>query len=291
MFFLRKKRNLYIHIGHGKTGTTSIQNYLLQNSLNEDCRYLYPKTCRTGSGHHQIYTSEKSRLRQLLEEIDASVKRNIIISSESGLPNMRNFIGEEGYKIDFFKTISKRFNTKIIYYVRNHFDILESAFFQYMESEEPVFYRSILEDNYSNEEMSHTLRNVFFPKEKKSESWIHNIPTRQFDYYANIEYFWRQLFGKNNILTKVYDKQHLLHDDIVQDFINFVDRKNHFLDQTPEQVYYENKTMMYEKNLHGYLLTDEIRDLIRQVFTHSNISYANTYLDDCNADLLLQGFR
>ena len=89
MFFFKiKKKNVYIHIGHSKTGTTSLQKFLSKESKSENSNFLYPKTTLINDGHHLLFKSNQETLHTLFKEIKDSCKKNIIISSECGLPNM-----------------------------------------------------------------------------------------------------------------------------------------------------------------------------------------------------------
>ncbi len=279
---------MYIHIGHAKTGTSSIQKFLLEQSKKKECHFLYPETTRIADGHHLLFKSDEKTLDKLLEEITSTTKKNIIISSESGLPNMRHFVAEANYKINFFKEISNQFDTKIIYYVRNHFDVLESSFLQHTKTNNPELYLKLLK-NDSNHSL--LLKEHFFPSNiPDQQAWIDVVPTRQFNYYANVEEFWGAIFAKKNILTKVFQKNNLVNNDIVQDFISLVDPANNFLSNAKQMKYSENVTNIYNNKQSGYLIDEDTKRIIKDVFLNSNLSYAKKYLNKSDANLLLEGF-
>jgi len=78
---------IYIHIGFGKTGTTSIQDSLYRNNeLLSSQGFLYPKTGLRGTGHHNLckYSPhEGGEFNALVKEIEAQNSSTVIISSES----------------------------------------------------------------------------------------------------------------------------------------------------------------------------------------------------------------
>lgn len=287
-----KKKKIFIHIGHGKTGTSSIQKFLLKESKCDSCNFFYPDTTRIADGHHLLFKSDERTLNTLFEEITSTDKNNIVISSESGLPNMRHFIESADYKVNFFKKVSRKFDAQIIYYVRNHFDILESSFLQHTKSNKPELYEKFLagSSEYSHLSKQQLLKQHFFPKEVNPQSWIELAPTRQFNYYANLEDFWCKIFGEKNILSKVYDKNHLVNNDSVQDFIAFVDPSNMFLKNKSQQIYSENTTDIYTDKQAGYLLDEETRETIKAVFLESNLLFARDYLSKEEAGIFLEGF-
>lgn len=292
MFIKQKtKKKIFIHIGHGKTGSTSIQKFLSDQSINNnEINFYYPKSSFSGEGHHLLFKSDKNTFQCLLNEIKKTSKQNIIISSEHGLPNFRHFIKNQRYKVDFFKTLAKKFDTKIIYYVRNHFDQLESSFLQYLKTSKPSLYSELIDTNADNEKFYSLLKLYFFPKNTSPSSWTDIVPTRQFYYYENIE-FWSKIFGKKNIITKVYHKNNLKENDIVSDFIHLIDPDNNFLKKDNNNTFFSNKTNAYTYNKKGFLISNETALLIKQAFMKSNILYSKKYLDDNNTNFLMKNFN
>lgn len=287
-----EKKKIYLHIGHGKTGTSSLQKFLLKESLKKNCNFLYPKNTLIGDGHHELFKADERVFKSLYKEIISSSKENVIISSECGLPNFRNFVRGEAYKIDFFYDISKKFNVDVIYYVRNHFEILESSFLQYVKTKKPEVYLNFLRKNQEEcfLKQKKMLKNYFFPEEIKPQLWLDTAPTRQFDYYANIECFWGKIFDKK-IFTKTYNKNNLVNENIIDDFLSIVDPKNEFLiNNAAKETVLENKTGAYAYNKMGFLIDEEVKQNIKNVFFQSNISYSKKYLDKINSDYLMDGF-
>jgi len=82
-------RNIYVHLGTHKTGTTALQQYLNHNrQVLKSAGWLYPETgiSKGLKGHHDIawWLSGKREFdpRSLGEEIVASGCRNVVLSSE-----------------------------------------------------------------------------------------------------------------------------------------------------------------------------------------------------------------
>lgn len=121
--------------------------------------------------------------------------------------------------------------------------------------------------------------------------WINIAPTRQFDYFSNVDGFWGQIFGVRSILSKVYRRDNLLGDDIVSDFVALIDPYGDFTTKSLQQKYDENVTNLYANHSPGFLLTPETRACIQSVFYDSARSYANKYLDENNTKLLLSGYE
>jgi hypothetical protein len=83
-------KKLVIHIGQHKTGSTSLQQSLLNSSQHEDANFLYPHAGRVGSGHHLVAdilassdTKRKTNyVSELYDECKKSNLKTVIISSE-----------------------------------------------------------------------------------------------------------------------------------------------------------------------------------------------------------------
>ena len=115
-------KELIIHMGPGKCGSTTIQNFLKKNNLNKKYFYyllppkLIKEICSGKVNQHKLFFLKKFNLH------------NKIILSHECLSNYFNF--------DFFKFIckianEKKFSIKIIGYSRKYSDFIHSAFNQW----------------------------------------------------------------------------------------------------------------------------------------------------------------
>jgi hypothetical protein len=89
------KSSVYLHIGTHKTGTSSIQNFLLNNQeYLRERGFLYPTAGRPkifSDGHHNLfwalsnhknYDPNVGAWEELISEIDSSQFQKIIVTSE-----------------------------------------------------------------------------------------------------------------------------------------------------------------------------------------------------------------
>ncbi|ELS02767.1 hypothetical protein Xen7305DRAFT_00024850 [Xenococcus sp. PCC 7305] len=208
-------KKLFLHIGLHKTGTTTLQRFLLRNRSNlRNSGYLYPQIGIPGklAAQHNLgwltINSKKANpafgtWKEVHEEIDNSSLDNIIISAESfGLANRK--------AIKILKSELKFYDVKIIVYLRRQDRILESQYIQHLKM--GILPKSDLDDI------------LFFIKKNKVK----------YDYYKLLEP-WKQEFGISNIIVRPLEKFQIpsTHYDLlkivgVNDFSHFnnVENKN-----------------------------------------------------------------
>lgn len=190
-------KKLFLHIGSGKTGTTSIQFMLSQNKekLLEN-GYLYStKGYLAEPNHHDLVSTpfddkmwdkDKEKYKDLLYIFEKSSASTMIISTEK-------LLGAPAYYINNLKTMFDSFDVKVVVYVRNQVDLLPSIYLQRQQD---------LTADY-----------------KKNFSGF-------FDFYKDvwgndskiIIENWLTSFGRENILVRVYDKETLQGGDACADF-------------------------------------------------------------------------
>lgn len=196
------KKTLYIHIGSGKTGTTSIQYMLHENarSLLEN-GFLYQTTKDLREPNHHDYVSlpfdsgmwqrDKNKYIRLKQSFLESEAKNLIISTELVL-------GAPVHYLEAIKHLFSEFEIKIVVYVRNQLSSLPSHFLQKQKDLSFDYKENI---------------NGFF--EAYKTIWG-NEP-------QIILNTWMKVFGKDNILARVYDKNILIDCDICSDFLKVLD--------------------------------------------------------------------
>jgi len=205
------KPTLFIHIGMPKTGTTSLQGALNSNrQLLINQGILYAKADFTGA-HHDIaqwvrLEKDKDFLLQFFKEAVEEYKKNnctrIVISSEYFFYSIKNPGIIE--KQDCYKKIRKNlqmlkevipddFTVKIIAYLRRQDLALDARYNQQVK--------------YSN---SFDLT----PMEVKEKI----IAQHYFDYELLLK-VWADLFGKENVIVRAYEKQQLPEGTVV-DFLS-----------------------------------------------------------------------
>ena len=204
-------RNLFIHIGQFKTGSSSLQatfyfhrNYLKRSGI------LYPEELE--NWHNHLYFSgnytrmfplwlekkiteeeffekaEKSKNHILAQLAEQDYEKAIISSEEFCHFNDKSKLTE---LFSDLREIAK--NIKIIIYLRHQMSHIDSAYKQRVLSRTET--RSF---------------NAFF-KEKMSKEDI------EFD-YKKILIEYAKIFGKENIIVRNFDSEHLIKTDVVSDF-------------------------------------------------------------------------
>lgn len=107
------KKNVILHIGVEKTGSTSLQSYLSQYKdilLNEGV--LYPETGMV-SNHHYLVAKNEVDLSILIEEFELSGVNTLLLSSE-------HFSTIEDSRVIWnLKKAFSNYNVKIICYIRD----------------------------------------------------------------------------------------------------------------------------------------------------------------------------
>ncbi len=147
LFFNKKdsritKKDLYLHIGLAKTGTTTIQNYF---SINQDrlqeLGILYPLTGQLGGGHSRIaalYTGKEKHTNKLKSYVANSeplkFRDNILYELEMSYSAIDSVLisaelfgesSEEQIKL-FIEHYKDYFNIKVIIYLRRQDFLSES---------------------------------------------------------------------------------------------------------------------------------------------------------------------
>jgi len=129
-------KNLYLHIGRHKTGTSTIQNFVSNNSeLLKSQNLAYPKSCRHDVAHHELagfFSTRRDRKKEipenyreepvvsdLLNEIEG-LDEDVLISSES----LQNSAPK------YFSDLFSNRSVEILIYLRNQIDYLASSYAQ-----------------------------------------------------------------------------------------------------------------------------------------------------------------
>ncbi len=192
-------KQLVIHLGFPKTGTTSIQVWMTYNAdLLAALGVLYPKAGRGNGasefGHHLfpriLAESPVSALEKLwpdmdalLSETHASSAEKVIISSEDF--STRIFDGQ----IDLLARRLADFDVKVVCYVRRQDEFIASVW--------STAVCHFGEASPLSECLSH--------------QWLD---------YAGVVNRWARFFGRGAIILRVFDEAQLMHGDAVADFLS-----------------------------------------------------------------------
>lgn len=228
-------KNIFLHIGTFRTGTTSIQSYLRENmSQLEQQGFLYPFPLNFNRiDHHELplsmikkYTNFRAPgwpqfdesmeycWDRIFNQIEVSDCNNIIISSECfcDLVNESSLHMKSVFSEVLIKYFSK-YNVKVICYVR---DISKYIISRYGET---------LKISSLNSSLKFEAE-AFFANDS-----IHINPLVYLDFFSSI-------FGENALIVRQYDKAKLRKGDVVCDFLNLLGLQDNF-----SKIYQKNRSI------------------------------------------------
>jgi hypothetical protein len=188
-------KSLILHIGIGKTGTTSIQKTLFDNRMDIIKKgWLYPDIGRHNYAHHHFASLQRDNLNEshikLIKYAKSEcIKRDchtMILSSEQFCYCRHSYINEFANKfIDW--------DVKVVFYIRRQSELIPSAFLQKVSLNQYKEYGDIT---------------GFFDKTKDG-----------YDYNKRI-LSWEKEFGDKSIIVRLYDRRIIR--DVCQDFITTI---------------------------------------------------------------------
>lgn len=197
-----------------KTGTSAIQEFLNHNKdFLKMNGFLYPNVNVKAMNylafsildkvppyvHYKLKDSSEVIYKELVNEISKSNCENIIISSEAFyLISTNLFLGKKAPCRLFELLGGKKFNFKIISYLRRQDDYLETQYNQHVKTHN--FFELYKGDIHS------------FFKEKIGLFEFNKILKR-----------WENVFGYENMIVNIYDKRV----DIIESFLNSLGIKNY----------------------------------------------------------------
>ncbi len=188
------KTRLFLHIGHPKTGTTSIQTFLLANRRTlRGMGILYPETGIHDSAHRRLSPAFHAaaglenqaplHMTRLLEEIAESGCHTVILSFEG-------FCGDNPA---CFIPLRDRFEVTVIDYVRRQDHIGESRYAQYIRG--------------------------FLTQETRPAERTIRDKSFQTDYRRALRLF-AGTFGANRLVVRVFEREALVKGDLIADFLH-----------------------------------------------------------------------
>ena len=179
-------KKLYLHIGTGKTGSSSIQKTF--KNLNE--RNFYFKYDRKA-----LRFVEK--LDQIIEKLETCKEDLVILSSEW------LYVRADEKILKKINKLSSKFEIKIIIYLRRQDELVVSAYQQSIKNLDSKIIFNV--DDYA-------LNNA-----KLYSKWF----LKRTNYYE-ICNFWSNYFGKENIIIRIFSKNQLKDGCVVKDFASIV---------------------------------------------------------------------
>lgn len=256
------KKSLFIHVGSHKTGSTSLQHFLYdkQNYLNKNDFEYFSKNAigldeKFKCSNSWIKINKKNllnengveikRMKLLCKRLFSSKYQNVILSSEnfSWIFNKKPL---RSFSIELKKYF---YEIKIIIYLRRQ-DEMAVSFLQEC-SKKPNLPESRIFD--------FTLRAI--PKINPSQYFYLN-------YFERLS-LWENIFGKENLIVRCYDKEILNGGDVVTDFLQIIN-----IPPILNEKKMLNQSSGFEATKVGHLLNECIKDKklnrnLRKFLTHN----------------------
>ncbi len=191
-----KKRTLYLHIGMPKTATTALQHFFaLNREVLQNHGITYPASGNR-SAHHRLGWSIDVHNGSKKWWFDKNLLdykkewRTVLtqLDSEKNLLSTESVWGFNKHKIDFVKEIIPQFNAKIVIYIRRQDTLVDS------------WYNELVKIG------------IFRKLPEECDKIISLEPVKQ----------WANLFGKDNIIVRPYEKQQFHGGNIFSDFLHHV---------------------------------------------------------------------
>lgn len=181
-------KQITLHIGLSKTGTSSIQNYMRDNSniLNSLDINVYLNSDWPHGLAKAIISDDEQFLSEFKKLLQQEQKSHVIISSE-----YFEFISRE--KISKLKTFFSEYKVTVVAYLKRQDQAIVSMY---------------------NEEVKKGVTLLNF-KNYCDENW------QRFD-YSNLVGNWAEFFGKDNVLIRPFQKRVFLNENLIDDFLGVI---------------------------------------------------------------------
>ena len=283
-----KPQKLWLHIGHGKTGTTALQKHF-QERVKKDKSVYYPTLGQLPSGAHSTLFPLDSDLvtpqvRSLLHKISNEIK--VLPYNCTPVISSEHLCFINPVQIRYLSQVWQDHNVAIVYYIRRQDNLIESNF-RWFQIARP------------NE----------FPDIKE----FYRTQATAFDFKLRIQP-WVNVFGAEAIHVRLYDKIRI--PNIITDFEGLIGsqsqsqtvmpsfkgvRKSLTVEQTKKLMSYnkennnkkkralfiDNLYQMNEASNEETFITPEDREVIYETYYASNKKLAQRFLTKEEEKLLL----
>jgi len=280
-------KKLIVHIGIGKTGTSSIQKMLMDNKILLDNNYYYyPSIAGSKDAHHYLANYHLSNLddkiRVHLNNIIQVFKRNdykvLLLSSEQFCYCKNSYVKE-------FSSYFHDWDVRVIFYVRKQFKLIKSTFLQklvegsaYSDDIVTFFNESKIGFNYLN----------------RVKSWdnyfgANSIDARLFDGKENVCQDFIEAAGLNKL--EIHNSSYNVNQSILPDFVQLISLING-LDPcaNDRRDIFDNikdLSLRFKECSRALLLDDDLIFEIENYYKVSNEKFAERYLCEVDRDMFL----
>lgn len=283
-------KTVFIHIGYGKTGTSSIQDMMFRNrNFFLKKGLLYPEIGLWMSSHHKLTQIPHQKnyvpyigdnLRKIREAFVYGNCNKLLISSENLCFSQRELI-------EMYANVFGSLDVRVVMYVRRQDYLVPSVYLEWVKN--GWDYKGNIADYFAFSKIAY------------------DFLTRLSD--------WEELFGQQNIRVRLYDDRIIK--DVCQDFLACIGMSEFmgqlkFYRSNPSlspvfvdivraidqmELAKDNRALLVSKLVESsafvkgvtnkYLIDDDLRHLIYQTYKQSNIELAGRYLTDKESECFL----
>ncbi len=220
-------KKIYLHIGSPKTATTAIQDCLARNAnfLCKNFGIFYPQSGRNVNAHHPLAADLRTLFNKdkIPDHCYGNNKRgknwdNLLCEIEKkGRGSQKIILSSE----DFF-VLYRTGNLASLKYIQQKLKSYRVIIIVYLRRQD------LFIDSLFNQAIKATIQHDIKPSRI-----INSHPVTRQNYF-NIVSAWSQVFGKQNVIIRPFERKKFLGDDIIKDFFSQIDCHKVVLPYQPE---------------------------------------------------------
>ncbi len=219
---MSRKKHLYLHIGTNKTGSSSIQNFLIENrEFLASEGYDYP----TGGAYFYPPEASASLLAHAIHNVRPAYVGNVEINLDACVSDIRRDISQSAHEkiilsSEHFSKCEKLEEIRKIYEVFS--DLFEKiTVIIYLRRQD-----AWLESSWSQMVKTGAITTSFDDFLKGHSGWN----------YFEIMKPWMTVFGKDNMVIRPFERMQFVQNDLTKDFLNIVGIKADIAYAEPKNV-------------------------------------------------------